>query len=85
MGDHKLRLSDAVLTGVKKRGVKVYFADRRITKIWNKNRMDGEPIIFGGWFWTLEKGGKVLQTDEEGPFRTRCAAIRDAWKVLQIR
>jgi hypothetical protein len=80
-----MRLRDGVVESVKKAGVRVYFADRRQTKIWNGSRADNEPAFFGGWYWHRFKNGKVVQTDEEGPFRTESAALRDAFTKLQLR
>lgn len=84
-GIHQMRLSDVVLSVIKKAGVKAYFADRRITSVWNGDRMDGEPVFYGGWYWNRTVKGRVTQTDEEGPFRSESAALRDAWQKLQLR
>jgi hypothetical protein len=80
-----VRLPDSVLTTVKKAGVRVYYADRRQTKLWNGNRDRDEPAFFGGWYWHRVQGGRVVETDEEGPFRTESAAVRDAYVKLQLR
>jgi hypothetical protein len=79
-----LRLSDGVLLSVKKAGVEVYFVDRRITKMWNKDRGD-DPTFFGGWYWNRKVRGKIVETDKEGPFRSSMAAYRDAYAKLQLR
>lgn len=80
-----MRLPDAFIEAVKKAGVEVYFADRRMTKTWNNVRLDGEPLLYGGWYWQREKRGRVVAHDEDGPFRTESAAIRDAYVKLQIQ
>lgn len=80
-----MRLSASVAEAVKKAGVKVYYANRVVTKIWNANRMDGEPVQFGGWYWWQETKGTVVATDDDGPFRCESAAVRDAFKKLQLR
>jgi hypothetical protein len=80
-----LRLPDRFIEIVKKSGVQVYFADRTTTKVWNGTRLGGEPLRYGGWYWMRSKKGRVVETDEDGPFRTESAAIRDAYVKLQLR
>jgi len=80
-----MRLPDSILDLVKKAKVSVYYADRRITKVWNDDRAAGEPITYGGWYWHKVNKGGVTITDTDGPFRSESAAIRDAWKKLQLR
>jgi hypothetical protein len=70
---------------VKKAGVKVYFATRTTTKVWNGTRLGGEPLRYGGWYWTRVQKGRVTDVDEDGPFRSESAAIRDAFVKLQLR
>lgn len=80
-----MRLSNELLTSVKKSGVKVYFATRKTTKIWNSGRLSGEPLRYGGWYWMRTQRGRVTEMDEDGPFRSESAAIRDAFVKLQLR
>lgn len=80
-----MRLADDLIERVKREGVRVYYADRRMTALWNRDRHDGEPVQFGGWYWHRTKAGRVVDTDVDGPFRSQSAAIRDAWKKLQLR
>jgi|GEM_PF-1629513 len=80
-----MRLSDDVLEAVKRAGVVAYFADRRVTKVWNSDKEMREPIRFGGWYWHRVVKRRVINTDEEGPFRSRSAALRDAFIKLQLR
>ena len=80
-----MRLPDSVVETVKAAGVKVYYADRNLTKTWNNLRLTGEPIRYGGWYWYRQQNGKVTSTDEDGPFRSESAAIRDALVKLQLR
>lgn len=80
-----MRLADNLIDKVKKAGVQVYYADRRITSLWNRERDEGDPVQFGGWYWHRKRGNVVVDTDADGPFRSQMAAIRDAWKKLQIR
>lgn len=80
-----MRLPDGIIDAVRVAGVQIYFADRRVTKIWNDKRDDGTPINYGGWYWNRTEKGRVVDTDEEGPFRSRSAAIRNAYMKLQLR
>lgn len=80
-----MRLPDKVLEATKKAGIITYFADRRITKVWNSEKDNGEPVRYGGWYWYREVKRRVISTDEEGPFRSQSAALRDAYIKLQIR
>jgi hypothetical protein len=80
-----MRLSDSVMLAVKKAGVTVYRADRAITKLWNRERSSGEPVQFGGWYWHVTSKGRVTITDQDGPFTSQSAAIRDAYVKLQLR
>lgn len=80
-----MRLAKKVLDSVKEAKVTVYYADRRITKNWNKERDRDEPLFYGGWYWQRSMGNRVIETDTDGPFRSESAALRDAWKKLQLR
>jgi hypothetical protein len=80
-----LRLPDDFIAAVKKAGVRVYFASRNTTKVWNGTRLEGEPLRYGGWYWLRSQRGRVTETDEDGPFRSESAAIRDAFVKLQLR
>ena len=80
-----VRLAENFIAAVKKAGVIVYFADRRITKVWNGTRVELEPLRYGGWYWMRELKGRITTTDEDGPFRSESAAIRDAYMKLQLR
>lgn len=80
-----MRLPDVIIDLVKKARVTVYYADRRCTRVWNDDRAAGEPITYGGWYWHRTTKNGVTETDADGPFRSESAAIRDAWKKLQLR
>ena len=80
-----MRLPKSYLHTLKKSGVKVYFADRNTTKLWNSSRLRGEPIRYGGWYWNREQKGKIIAVDEDGPFSSESAALRDAFVKLQLR
>lgn len=79
-----MRLSDKVLAATKKAGIITYFADRRITKHWNSERDQDEPVRYGGWYWHRQVKRRIVSTDEEGPFRSQSAALRDAFVKLQL-
>lgn len=80
-----MKLAGAFIQAVKKAGVTVYYADRTTTKVWNGHRLPHEPLMYGGWYWQREQKGRITQTDEDGPFRTESAAIRDAYVKLQLK
>lgn len=80
-----MRLSHVFIETVKKAGVSVYYADRKTTKVWNELRGEGEPLVYGGWYWLRKQKGRVTQVDEDGPFKSESAAIRDALIKLQLR
>lgn len=80
-----MRLSNTVLQAVRKNGVEVFYADRHTTRVWNSLRLRGEPLRYGGWYWLRKAKGRVVEADEDGPFRTESAAIRDAYVKLQLR
>ena len=83
--EESVRLADDFIETVKKAGVTVYFASRNTTKVWNQSRLSEEPLRYGGWYWMRTQRGRVTETDEDGPFRTESAAIRDAFVKLQLR
>lgn len=80
-----MRLAGSVLHAVDKAGVEVFFADRHTTRVWNGLRLQGEPLRYGGWYWVRRLKGRIVEVDEDGPFRTESAAIRDAFVKLQLR
>lgn len=83
--EESVRLPDSFIQTVKKAGVQVYFANRNTTKVWNQSRLSEEPLRYGGWYWMRTQRGRVTETDEDGPFRSESAAIRDAFVKLQLR
>lgn len=83
-----MRMGLGFIHAVKKAGVEVYYADRSITKVWNSSSARDkktEPLRYGGWYWMRSKKGRVIATDEDGPFKSQSAAIRDAYVKLQLR
>lgn len=84
-GEEIVRLSQVFIAAVKKAGVSVYYADRKTTKVWNEMRGEGEPLVYGGWYWLRKQKGRVTEMDEDGPFKSESAAIRDALIKLQLR
>ena len=80
-----MRLPTQIIKSVEKAGVEVYYAGRHTTKVWNSLRLDGEPLRYGGWYWVRKARGRIVMTDEDGPFKSESAAIRDAFLKLQIR
>jgi len=80
-----VRLPGQIIQSVKKAGVEIFFAGRHTTKVWNSLRLEGEPMRYGGWYWVRKAKGRIVATDEDGPFKSESAAIRDAYLKLQIR
>lgn len=81
-----MRLPDSVILACKLAGVSVYFATREHVKYLNGLRMSDEPCNYGGFYWLrTDKNGKVTDTDQEGPFKSQSAALRDAFMKLQLR
>lgn len=52
--------------------VKIVYLNREVSKWWNANRSPEDTVVFCGWFW-------LRGSQESGPFRTRSAALRDAY------
>lgn len=80
-----MRLQKSIRGAVDKEGIDVYFANRHTTKVWNGLRLKGEPLRYGGWYWVKKSKGRIVETDEDGPFKSESAAIRDAFVKLQLR
>jgi hypothetical protein len=73
-----------VVGAVDRKKVKVYFADRTMTKFWNERRNRDDLRFFGGWYWYIETNGRAEET-ENGPYKTESAAYRDAFLSLSLR
>ena len=80
-----MRLPNSIIHSVEKAGVEIFFAGRHTTKVWNSLRLEGEPMRYGGWYWVRKSKGRIVATDEDGPFKSESAAIRDAFLKLQLR
>lgn len=80
-----MRLPDSVIAACKKAGIKVFFADRKHIRYLNELRVSDEPNNYGGYYWHRVKAGKVVDTDQSGPFRSESAALRDAFMRLQLQ
>lgn len=74
-----------MIAACKKAGIKVHFADRTHIKYLNDLRISDEPGNYGGYYWTRVQKGKVIDTDQSGPFRSESAALRDAFMRLQLQ
>jgi hypothetical protein len=64
-------LKDTVIDGTLEK-VRVVYLDRDTAKWWNQRRDKQDTAMFCGYYW-------IRGSDEAGPFRTRSAAIRDAY------
>lgn len=52
--------------------VRIVYLDRETSKWWNQRRRQDDTPIFCGWYW-------IKGQEEAGPFKTRSAALRDAY------
>jgi len=57
---------------------KVFYVSGEAVRSWNERRALGEPRAFSGWYWA--RGAR-----ENGPFRSRSAAFRDAYYALVLK
>lgn len=55
-----------------------FYIDREMCRGWNTNRRGGELRLLTGWTWAQRDGNKQYRTG----FKTRSAAMRDAYYVL---
>lgn len=55
----------------------VGYVDREIATFWNKRKHGDDIRTFTGWYW-------VGRHRSNGPFKTRSAAIRDAYYNLVL-
>ena len=67
----------AVLTETLER-VHVVYVDRSTCKGWNDKKDPDDTPIFTGFYWLRGK-------EEGGPFKTRSAAVRDAYYRFVLR
>lgn len=58
--------------------VRIVLVDRQVTKWWNQRRGPDDTVQFCGWYW-------VRGNEEDGPFRSRSACIRDAYYKFVLR
>jgi hypothetical protein len=65
-------LKNTVLEAVNDKGVRVVYLDQRTSKWWNSRRRADDTVTFCGYYWTR-------RDEEGGPFRSRSAALRDAY------
>jgi hypothetical protein len=80
-----MKLARKVIEAVEESRIELFYADRGMTNYWNKRRDKGELRYFTGWYWYIKgKNGKV-ESDENGPFKSRMAAIKDCFQRMQMR
>lgn len=65
-------LPNSIFEDVEDAHVRVFYVSGRAAKLWAETRDKDEPRVFTGFYWA--EGAR-----EAGPFKTRSAAIRDAW------
>lgn len=78
-----MRLPKGVYGAVDLKKIKVYRADRGMTRYWNDQRGANDLRYFCGWYWYEESKGKAASA-EHGPFHSRSAAYRDAFVALGL-
>lgn len=69
--------SDATISEIEERA-RVFYIDQTLTRGWNENRRGNELRLVTGWTWS-ERGG---QGRSRTGFKTRSAAMRDAYYIL---
>lgn len=52
--------------------VRIVYVDRATAKWWNSRKKPSDTATFTGFYW-------IKDNEEAGPFKTRSAAIRDAY------
>lgn len=68
---------DKTISEIEERA-RVFYLDQSHTRGWNENRRGNELRLLTGWTWS-ERGG---QGRSRTGFKTRSAALRDAYYVL---
>ena len=58
--------------------VEVAYLDAGACRWWNARRGGGDVPVLAGWYW-------LQGPREAGPFRSRSAAVRDAWYRVVLR
>jgi hypothetical protein len=76
-----MRLPDYVEKNTKERAVETFEASRWTAAYWNERRNASEPRFFCGWYWYTKQDTNIIN----GPFKTRSAAIRDAYVRIVLR
>lgn len=69
-------LPNTVIEDVEK-VARIHYVDVTMTTNWNHHRREGELRLLTGWCWTAKDGRSFQQG-----FKTRTAAMRDAWYQL---
>jgi hypothetical protein len=80
-----MRLTDKVMLAVEAARVDVSFVNRDTTRWWNERRGQGELRYFTGWYWVRKDARNRIDGDQNGPFHSMSAAVRDAYTRLQLR
>lgn len=81
-----MRLPNDVIERVERFRVDVFYADRGMTRYWNRGRSKRNELrFFCGWYWlTNNERGRASEA-EHGPFNSKSAAIRDAFERMHLR
>lgn len=76
-----MRLPDHIEKDIKDHAIDTFEASRWTASYWNERRNAREPRFFCGWYWYAKHTANTIN----GPFKTRSAAIRDAYVRLVLR
>jgi hypothetical protein len=83
-----MRLPGDVYAAVDARKVQVFYAGRRECAIWNENRGSNDLRYYAGWYWAIEKDGRVEKSTygffDNGPYHSKSAAYKDAFVELSL-
>lgn len=81
-----MRLPSEVIERVERFRIDVFYADRGMTRYWNRSRSKRNELRFYcGWYWlTKDERGRAGEA-EHGPFHSKSAAIRDAFERMHLR
>lgn len=80
-----MRLARDVVSAVESARIELFYADRGMTQYWNTRRLGGELRYFTGWYWYVKGNNGKVASEENGPFKSRMAAIKDCFQKMQMR
>jgi hypothetical protein len=78
-------LPKSVVEVVSRARIKVFYADRGMTRFWNDNKAPKDLRYFTGWYWYVKSRNGRAESEEHGPFKTKSSAYRDGYYKMQLR